>query len=145
MSEARRGQRGKERGSAVIEFAGVFLMFFLVMYGIVAYGIIFAIRHSLTQAVNEGARAAVADVGGLDVRKKLAEDTAATAIAWLGTRAPVPVVTSAPCAATPFLCLKVTLAYDYAVNPIIPALPVLPLPASITAEATVELDAVNFF
>jgi len=133
-----------QRGAVAIEFALVFVLFFMVMYGIVAYGMVFAVQHSLTQAVSEGARAAVRDVGGLPERMALAKTTSATAIAWLGGRAPVPQVTSAPCAATPFVCVKVLLVYDYLNNPLVPALPGLgiALPARLTAQATVQLDAV---
>lgn len=133
-----------QRGAVAIEFALVFVLFFMVMYGIVAYGMVFAVHHTLTQAASEGARAAVRDVGGLPERIALAKTTSATAIAWLGGRAPVPQVTSAPCAATPFVCVKVLLVYDYLNNPLVPALPGLgiTLPARLTAQATVQLDAV---
>lgn len=133
-----------ERGAVVIEFALVFVMFFMVMYGIVAYGVIFAIKHTLTQAANEGARAAVKDVGGLPERIALAGTVAAESMAWLGERAPAPVVTAEPCAATPFVCVRVSLTYDYASSPLVPALPALgiALPASLVGQATVQLDAV---
>lgn len=137
--------RKSERGAVVIEFALVFVLFFMVMYGITAYGIIFAIKHSLTQAANEGARAAVQDVGGLPERLELASTVAAQSVAWLGANAPVPVVTVVqPCTA-PFVCVEVSLVYDYAANPLVPALPALGvvLPDSLTGQATVQLDAVN--
>lgn len=139
-----RGGR-RERGAAAVEFALVFVLFFVIMYGIVSYGIVFALKHSLTQAANEGARAAVRDVGGLGSRIELARTTAANAVAWLGGQAPAPVVTAPPCVGTAFVCVKVALTYDYAAHPIVPPLPGLgiALPASIAAQATVQLDAVN--
>lgn len=142
MSEA--VGRRSERGAVVIEFALVFVLFFMVMYGITAYGVIFAIKHSLTQAANEGARAAVKDVGGLQARIDLAGTVAAESVAWLGDKAPVPVVAEVPCTA-PFVCVEVSLVYDYAANPLVPALPALGvvLPDSLTGQATVQLDAVN--
>lgn len=140
-----RGSTYRQRGAVVIEFALVFIVFFMVMYGAIAYGIVFALQHSLTHAANEGARAAVQDVGDIAARKALAQTTASNAVVWLGARAPTPTVTSAPCAATPFVCVNVALAYDYAANPIIPPLPGLGLflPALINSQATVQLDAVN--
>lgn len=128
----------------VIEFALVFVLFFLVMYGIVAYGMIFAIKHSLLQAANEGARAAVKDVGGIAQRVALARSVAGESVAWLGARAPQPQVSAAACATTPYMCVKVELTYDYARNPLIPALPALGviLPATLSGQATVQLDAV---
>lgn len=134
-----------QRGAVAVEFALVFVIFFMVMYGIVAYGIVFAVEHSLTHAVNEGARAAVADVGGLAEREALAQATAKAAIAWMGKQAPAPQVTSVACASTGFVCVKVRLVYDYAANPIVPPLPGLgiTLPTTLSAQATVQLDAVN--
>lgn len=136
----------REGGTVAIEFALVFVLFFVIMYGVVAYGLVFAIRHSLDLAANEGARAAVKDVGGLDARIDLATTTARNAIAWLGPLAPAPVVTAPPCPnATRFTCVTVTLTFNYAANPIVPPLPAMGivLPATISAQATVQLDAVG--
>lgn len=135
---------GRERGAVVIEFALVFVLFFLVMYGIVAYGMVFAVKHSLVQAANEGARAAVRDVGGLTERAELARAVASESIVWLGARAPAPEVQTEECAATPYVCLTVRLDYDYQSNPLVPALPALGvvLPDNLSGRATVQLDAV---
>lgn len=132
-------------GAVIIEFALVFVLFFMVMYGVVAYGAIFALQHSLTLAASEGARAAVKDVGALEQRIDLAKKTASDTISWLGGNAPIPQVTSDPCASTAFTCLKVVLVYDYAKNPLLPGLPGLgvSLPNTLSAQATVQLDAVS--
>lgn len=134
----RRGQRG----AVAVEFAMVFVIFFILLYGGIAYGMIFAIKHSFTQAAAEGARAALQDVGDLDARKALALDTATQIVSWLDKWAPTPAVTSAPCATTPYTCITVTLTYDYQANPIVPAIPGLGvvLPDTITSQATVQLD-----
>lgn len=137
-----------QHGAVVVEFALVFVLFFVVMYGIVCYGVIFAIKHSLEQAANEGARAAVADIGGLAARIDVAEKTAKKAIEWLGTLAPVPVVTTPACPSpytASFTCVSVALTFDYAANPLVPPLPGLGivLPATIGAQATVQLDALS--
>lgn len=133
-----------QHGAAAVEFALVFGLFFLLMYGIIAYGIVFAVKHSMTQAANEAARAAVRDVGdgSIGARTALAKTVATNAIAWLGTRAPVPVVGAAPCSGTIYTCVTVTLTYNYAANPIVPSLPGLGivLPSTLTAQATVEVD-----
>lgn len=143
------GQRGflwsktgeGQRGVAAIEFALVFVLFFMVMYGIISYGVVFAIQHSLTHAANEGARAAVKDVGSVADRMTLASTTAANAVAWLGTRAPVPEVTLPPCPNAGFTCVKVAMTYNYAANPIVPPIAGLGLvlPATLTAQATVQV------
>ncbi|MFA5625886.1 MAG: TadE/TadG family type IV pilus assembly protein [Thiohalomonadaceae bacterium] len=132
---ARKTQKA-QRGAVVIEFALVFVLFFLVMYGIVAYGVIFAVKHSLVQAANEGARAAVRDVND---RAGAAEAVARDSLSWLGNRAPSPVVTAGNCT---YPCLEVMVVYDYASNPIVPALPGLGiiLPDQLVGRATVMLE-----
>lgn len=143
----RAGQRAGRRqgGAALIEFALVFVLFFMVLYGAIAYGVMFAVRHSLTQAAAEGARAALQDVGDLADRMEHARLAASDAVDWLGSLAPVPQVTSSPCTATGYTCVEVSLSYDYASNPIIPPLPGMGivLPATLAAQATVQLDAVD--
>lgn len=139
----RQGPASRQRGAAAVEFALVFVMFFMVMYGAIAYGVVFAIKHSMTQAASEGARAALQDVtGGMPAREALALATAANALSWLGTNAPTPVV-SLDCTPTEpsFTCLKVAITYDYSANPIIPPLPGLGivLPASLKAQAIVQI------
>lgn len=139
------GKRRRECGAVIVEFALVFMLFFMLMYGIVSYGVIFAIQHSLTHAANEGARAAVKDVGGLEARRKEAEDTVVEALKWLGTAAPAPEVTSPPCPGTSlYKCVNVKLTFNYAENPLIPPLPGLgvALPEKLVAQATVQLAAV---
>ncbi|MDD5329943.1 MAG: pilus assembly protein [Sulfuricella sp.] len=135
------GGRHRQGGAMAVEFALVFAMFFVVMYGIVAYGIVFAVQHSLTQAANEGARAAVRDVGDTAARMALAQTVATGAVSWLGARAPVPVVNAANCVSTPYVCVTVSLTYNYAANPIVPSLPGLGvvLPANLRGQATVQL------
>lgn len=139
-------KKRRQTGAAAIEFALVFVIFFMVFYGIVVYGMVFAIRHSMMQAANEGTRAAVQDVGGLSARIDLATATASEALAWMGDNAPTPVVDSAPCSSTPYTCFKVSLVYDYAANPIVPPLPALGIivPDTLTVEATVQLNPIYF-
>lgn len=145
MTSAERGFRsragGRQRGAAAIEFALVFIIFFLVLYGIISYGVVFAIQHSLTHAANEGARAAVKDVGSMAERVALASTTASNAVAWLGTRAPAPAVTLPACPNPGFVCIRVALTYNYAANPIVPPIAGLGLvlPATLSAQATVQL------
>lgn len=134
-----------QSGAALIEFALVFILFFMILYGAIAYGVMFAVRHSLTQASAEGARAALQDVGGVPERMEHAKLAASDAVSWLGALAPVPQVTAKPCTATGYTCVEVSLSYDYASHPIIPPLPGMGivLPATLAAQATVQMDAVN--
>ena len=47
------------RGVAAVEFALVFPVLFLMLYGLLTYSLIFAMQHSLSLAAAEGGRAAV--------------------------------------------------------------------------------------
>lgn len=67
MSRAYMGQRaaaqGKPRrqgGAALLEFALAFPIFFVVVYALLAYGLLFYTQQSMVLAVEEGVRAAVA-------------------------------------------------------------------------------------
>lgn len=53
------GQR-QQGGSVAVEFAFVFPIFFLLMYGIVVYGYIFFLNQSVNYAAQQAAEAAVA-------------------------------------------------------------------------------------
>jgi Flp pilus assembly protein TadG len=56
-----RKYRGRaERGTVAIEFALVFPLFMLLLYGLVTYGLIFGVQHAMTAAAENGARAALA-------------------------------------------------------------------------------------
>jgi Flp pilus assembly protein TadG len=50
----------RERGASAIEFSLVFPLFFLLLYGLVTYGLIFGLQQAMTAAAEDGARAAVA-------------------------------------------------------------------------------------
>jgi Flp pilus assembly protein TadG len=49
----------RQRGVYALEWAIVFPMFFLLLYGIICYGLTFLVRESMQYAVEEGARAAL--------------------------------------------------------------------------------------
>lgn len=50
----------RQSGATAVEFALIMPIFLLLLFGIVAYGLIIGIGHSLQQAAQEAARAAVA-------------------------------------------------------------------------------------
>lgn len=49
--------RQRQKGAYAVEFAFVFIIFFIVLYGIITYGLIFAAQQSLNFAAESGARA----------------------------------------------------------------------------------------
>lgn len=49
----------RQRGVYALEWAFIFPAFFLLLYGIICYGLTFLVRESMQYAVEEGARAAL--------------------------------------------------------------------------------------
>ncbi|RCX29776.1 TadE/TadG family type IV pilus assembly protein [Thioalbus denitrificans] len=142
--------RSGERGAALIEFAFAFPLLFLLVYSLLAYGILFTLQQSMTLAAEEGARAAIAvdpdyPDYALQVQTR-ARTTAMNRLAWLPETyrdvlsANIVVVIDAGNVAT----LRVRYP-DYAGNPIIPAITlpglgsVPPYPADLRAEASIQL------
>jgi Flp pilus assembly protein TadG len=140
------------RGSSAVEFAIVFPVFFLVLYGIVTFSLIFVAQQTLTLAAEEGARAALRYQASatsvpqsLTLRAQAACLAAAAPANWLASAAPCS-TTLAPCSYdTTLQCLQVSLAYNYATRPLVPNLPLLGLvlPATLTARAQVQLNPDN--
>lgn len=158
-----RTRRQRQRGNAAIEFALVFPIFFLILYAIVTYSMVFLVQQSLTAAAGEGARAALAYSSGTDATAALgaraaqACQRALAVVNWLpGAAATTPgsptscthEVNMAPagCTDNPNMdCIQVTLTYAYGTKPLVPDLPLLDLviPASLTGQATVQIDPEN--
>lgn len=130
------------RGAAAVEFALVFLVFFMLFYAIVAYGLVFTLRQNMTLAAAEGARAAVQDAPDEATRLARAQTRANNILSWLPAGGITVNAAAAACAANPATsCVTVVVNYDYAGHPIVPALPLLgiSIPANLSATATVQL------
>jgi len=64
ISRRRGGTRNRERGAALVEFALVFPLLFMLIAGMIDFGMVFANLNATRQGVREGARqAVVADFG----------------------------------------------------------------------------------
>lgn len=55
-----RGRHARQAGAAVVEFAFVFPILFLLVYGVIVYAYVYVIQQSITYAAQEAAEAAVA-------------------------------------------------------------------------------------
>ena len=119
--------RDQEDGSAMLEFALVVVPFFLLLYGIVTFGVIFAAQQTITHAAAEGARSAVGAVPGSELA--VSHSVTTGAMGWLDGRIdPTNDVASAvgPCPNDPALrCVTVTVDYPYSRRPIVPDVPLL--------------------
>ncbi|HEX9890336.1 MAG TPA: TadE/TadG family type IV pilus assembly protein [Nitriliruptorales bacterium] len=131
-----------DEGAAVLEFALVAVAFLALLYGIVTFGLIFAVEQTLTHAAAEGARAAVSARPG----DELAESTAATqhAIGWLGGVVAAGDVSSSIEACehdAAVRCVRVRIDYPYGARPIVPPFPLLAFatPDTIRTEAVASL------
>lgn len=143
-----RSKRGQQ-GSTAVEFAMIFPLFFIVLYGIITFSMIFVAQQSLTLAAAEGARAALRYVSSDNATDALAarvSNVCPTASSMLAT-----MVASAKCKASSapcnsgMQCVNVVLSYSYTNNPLVPSLPLLGhvLPNTLSSTATIQLNPVN--
>ncbi len=134
--------RSDEEGTAILEFALVSVVLLAILYGIISFGVLLAVEHSLTHAAAEGARAAV----GTPAADAVATSEAATrgAIGWLdGWIEPGDVTAAvAPCAHdTAVDCVEVHIDYPYGTRPVLPPFPLLEivLPDSVRTAAVATI------
>lgn len=125
-SDARRRPFARDqRGAALVEFALVVGIFVMILYGLVYFGMALATKQRVTNAAAEGARAAVGAATASDAQT-IAQNRV---IALLGDATDgryhiTPV--AAPCNAavpTGSQCVTVTISYDWANHPVVPAAP----------------------
>lgn len=143
--------RTREHGTAAIEFALVFPLLFVMLYGIVTYSMIFVAKQSLTLAAEEGARAALnyqsasSAAAALSARSQSACTAATNSAAWLRGAANCTAQAQACSYDASLDCVEVTLTYDYASRPLVPTLPLLglALPGTLTSAATAQINPEN--
>ncbi|MDQ0072197.1 Flp pilus assembly protein TadG [Variovorax boronicumulans] len=132
------GVRRLQRGLAAIEFALVFLVLFLFIYGLATVGSVFYVQQAVSRAAEDGARAALLvnhDIANNDSRVQTviyeslasslvtpasAGTTPASRLAWLRTKvtpASFEVNISNPAQVT------VRVTYPYRANPLLPPMP----------------------
>jgi hypothetical protein len=145
-----------QRGAALVEMSLVVVLLFVLLYGLVAYGLMLALKQSVTNAAAEGARAAI----GGDPQDSYAAST--DSLEWLGDKccrsddgSLSPQVAGAPLVVNPETdfcdagatqpgdpqCVTVVIAYDYAASPLLPPLPGTGLlfPDTIASTGVVQL------
>lgn len=149
---ALRGSANRRRagGVAAIEFAIVFPLLLVVVLGIVYYGMVLALQQVLTLAAEEGARAALryplATNGGTTAntvgQRVVAADQAARSTLPSNIAAQMAagslaqaVACTAPAGTQ---CVQVTL--DLPTRSILPVVPFVPVPATLTGVAVVQLS-----
>lgn len=152
------GQFTRQRGVYAVEFGLVFLIFFLVLYAVLTYGLIFAAQQSLNHAAEDSARRALAWGASPDIRVTAARNRATEATAWISHLAgsgpgldikvcyyidgsPDEASDSDTCTEPPNDGdIKVDIRFPYRNAPLIPTLVRIGIPEYLYAEATVNLD-----
>lgn len=132
-----------EDGAAVLEFAIVATVLLAILYGIVSFGVLLAVEHSLTHAAAEGARAAVGAADGQEVATSA--DATRDAIGWLaGWVEPSDVTSSiSTCSYDATLdCVRVRIDYPYSSRPVLPAFPLVGfvIPDNVRTEAVASVS-----
>jgi Flp pilus assembly protein TadG len=146
-------------GAALVELAFVMSLLFLLVFGIITFGLILSFKQDVTRAAAEGARAgAVAypatDVDPGDLARDAAWDATVEAVEGFdrqcGADSGVPgpdgmtcTVDPIPCPEdTDLTCVRVNLVYAYADYPLIARLPLVSgfLPDTISATSVVRTN-----
>lgn len=142
----RRLMRRDESGVAILEFALVAIPFFFILYGLITFGMILALKQSVTNASAEAARSAVGAADFSTAATK-AKASAVQRLGWLGSKfnandAAQFTTEEVDCVASSGAkdCIKVTIAYQYDDNPLVPPAPGLGLfvPSQISSQSTVK-------
>lgn len=148
--------RRSESGAAAVEFALVALPLFFILYALIAFGMMLALKQSVTSAAAEGARSAVGIVDdpatpGVDERIEKAKTTVSNRLGWLGSKydpndVEVNWYSGTSCSSTPpatgspaIICVRIE--YPYETRPLIPTAPGLGLltPSTLSSEALVQV------
>ena len=144
MSPDTRPTLRRQDGAAAVEFALVSIALLAILYGLISFGVLFAVQHTLDQAATEGARAAVGAAPGDEAATSLAATR--SDLGWLTAYVQPGDVTAnlAPCSFDATVdCVHVAIDYPYGVRPVLPAVPGLGVivPDHVTSEAVASIDS----
>ena len=131
--------RRHQRGVAAVEFALVFTVLFLVVYGIATFGAVLYTQQAVSRSAEDGARAIALmntapitndpDIQGVvydSLASSLVVPSAfsanlATRRGWIVSQKEI-TVTVTPAGANPNAIVVVTVTYPYSANPLLPSL-----------------------
>jgi Flp pilus assembly protein TadG len=153
MPKTRSRQRD-ERGAEMVEFAFVVVLLIMLLYGIISYGLILSAQSTVTQAAADGARAGIV---ASSTAVATAETQAGGDVSWMGKGAcyepdvtPGPSTAAISCRAwtencpsnANNQCIKVTVQYNYASDPLFPILPGLNIitPSTISSTDVLQIS-----
>lgn len=160
MPQRRRATPGCQRGIAAIEFAGVCLLLFLLLYGLATFAAVLYTQQAVSRAAEDGARVVsmlpAAPVANDPLVRQVVYDSLAGSLitpspqgsstaarrAWLVAQIAPPTVSAVSAAALPggVTAWTVGVSYPYAANRLLPSLPLIDasrwMPATLVAHAT---------
>ena len=159
-----------DQGATLVEFAFIAVLLMMLLMGIITYGIMLSFREGLTHSASEAARAAavVQDLATTsnDERADAAIDAVKRFSAYGRDCGSTPITVSPgrytlingamhcdidihdcnlpsgggnPDGTVPD-CITVALHYDYASNPVVPNVPLVPNPSSLDTSATAQIS-----
>lgn len=156
-----------DEGTALVEFAMVMVIFFLLLFGIIIFGVTLSFQQTLTQAASEASRAAAVTLDDpatpADERFEAADRSIRDFNAWNrdcthpgmvrcgSVTSPSGVVVHDCIDDTPPLtddpavlpdCVTVDVVYDYENHPIVPGVPLVEsfTPPLLTASSTSQIS-----
>ncbi|KQX88973.1 TadE/TadG family type IV pilus assembly protein [Variovorax sp. Root473] len=139
----------RQRGIAAIEFALVFLLLFIAMYGVATFGAIFYTQQAISRAAEDGARAAMLmpqPLASGSVCQAVSDSLASSLIPPFTCPSSTSSLTSVSltgCSPGGTSC-AVTVIYQYKDNPILPPVSLFDIswvPDVLQSSATVALKA----
>lgn len=130
----------RQDGAVIVEFAAIFIVFAMLLWGLISYGVIFAAQQSLTHGAAEAARATVGMSDPVAAEQR-AEDMLDQELDWL-SHGIDPARTDAsvePCDNDPAVdCMTVRVTYDWGGHPIVPSILNVATPDTLTGRAVVQ-------
>ncbi|MCA1843526.1 MAG: pilus assembly protein [Actinobacteria bacterium] len=139
-SDARRG-RG-ERGAVLVEFALTSIIFMMLVWGALSYGVMFWVKSTITHAAAEGARAAIRSTDPVAGAKASAEGILDSSMPTGKAGYAKPITpTTGPCSYdTSQTCITVTVTYPYSAHPVVPSIPLLSfLPSQLRSTSVIQV------
>ncbi|NMV40008.1 TadE/TadG family type IV pilus assembly protein [Ralstonia insidiosa] len=138
-------RRRGSRGATAVEFAMVLPVLLVLMLSIVYYGVILAMQQVLTLAAEEGARAALRYQSSNTLRVAAAYTAVNAALpSFISSQVTTnqsgsPLVTCPTIASMQCLSVVLTLPVTTGTTPLLPSIPLLPVPSTLTGSAVVQL------
>ena len=134
----RHRRRHGEDGAVIVEFAAIFIVFAMLLWGLISYGVVFAAQQSLTHAAAEAARSTVG-MTDRSAAEQRAVDMLEEELGWLADGLDRREASVAACENdAAYECMTVVVTYDWAGHPIVPSILNVATPDTLSGRAVVQ-------